>query len=204
MVAFRSSYSSSPTLRISDFIASTRGPNVARSFALPLASQRGPQKAIRPFQSDFKLFGIPPLPFPLCQFSSVFKTDDWFSLPVLKYFQSGAKNQGRSHHPLLLRFHNSWKLWPQNVRRSPPRNPFYPMRSAKGSCPLRNIHAPGRQEISWVGKRLISDVASRTPPEYIPHYSTLDRNQGSPLLAASRECSNFFPSRDGRSGIFTL
>ncbi|GBO17244.1 hypothetical protein AVEN_236651-1 [Araneus ventricosus] len=94
MVALRSSYSSSPTLRISDILASTRGPNVARSFALPLASQRGPQKAIRPFQSDFKLFGIPPLPFPLCQFSSVFETDDWFSLPMLKYFQSVAKGIG--------------------------------------------------------------------------------------------------------------
>ncbi|GBM93941.1 hypothetical protein AVEN_273614-1 [Araneus ventricosus] len=69
------------------------------------------------------------------------------------------RTQGRSHHPMLLRFRVSWKLWSQKVRGHPPRDPFYPMRSAKGSCPLRNCYAPGRPEISWVGERIISDVA---------------------------------------------
>ncbi|GBM78001.1 hypothetical protein AVEN_230094-1 [Araneus ventricosus] len=44
------------------FLASTRGPNLGKTFVVPLPSQRGPQKTIRPFQSDFKLFGIPTLP----------------------------------------------------------------------------------------------------------------------------------------------
>ncbi|GBN95755.1 hypothetical protein AVEN_87643-1 [Araneus ventricosus] len=62
-VALRCPYSSSPTRRISDFLSSSRGPNLGRTFVLPLPSQRGPQNAVWPFQFDFKLFGIPTLPF---------------------------------------------------------------------------------------------------------------------------------------------
>ncbi|GBM93133.1 hypothetical protein AVEN_56422-1 [Araneus ventricosus] len=56
---------------ISDFLASLRGPNLGRTIVFQLASQRKPQKAIMPFQSDFKLFGIPILPF-------LFGTFHWF------------------------------------------------------------------------------------------------------------------------------
>ncbi|GBN29879.1 hypothetical protein AVEN_178985-1 [Araneus ventricosus] len=63
------------------FLDSTRGSNVGRSFVLPLASQRGPQKFIRPIQSDFKLSGIPPLPFRYSSFHRFLKLTIGVSLP---------------------------------------------------------------------------------------------------------------------------
>ncbi|GBO44359.1 hypothetical protein AVEN_142985-1 [Araneus ventricosus] len=56
------------TRRISDFLASSLSPCLGRTFYLPLPSQRGPQKAIRAFQFDFKLFAIPTLPFSCANF----------------------------------------------------------------------------------------------------------------------------------------
>ncbi|GBN72747.1 hypothetical protein AVEN_36875-1 [Araneus ventricosus] len=84
---FDPSCSSFPTGRISNFLASLRGPNLGRTFALPLASQRGPQKAIRPFQFDFKLFRIPALPIRYANFHSS-HTDEMIFLPVFQKSQS--------------------------------------------------------------------------------------------------------------------
>ncbi|GBN48505.1 hypothetical protein AVEN_4125-1, partial [Araneus ventricosus] len=83
-LALRFPYSSSPTWRISDFLASSRGPNLGRIFVLPLNSQRGPQKAIRPFQFDFKLFGIPTLPIHYANFHGFLTLTNSFSFPCSK------------------------------------------------------------------------------------------------------------------------
>ncbi|GBM54670.1 hypothetical protein AVEN_6948-1 [Araneus ventricosus] len=69
------------------FLASTRDPNVARSSVLPLSSQRGPQKAI---PNRLQTIRNSTTSIPLCQFSPVFKTEEWFFLPVFRKFQSGA------------------------------------------------------------------------------------------------------------------
>ncbi|GBM14685.1 hypothetical protein AVEN_97193-1 [Araneus ventricosus] len=57
-----------PTQRISDFLASSRGPNLGKTFVFPPTSQRGPQKTKRTFQFDLKLFGIPTLPIRYANF----------------------------------------------------------------------------------------------------------------------------------------
>ncbi|GBN05695.1 hypothetical protein AVEN_128481-1 [Araneus ventricosus] len=77
------------------FLASTRGPNLGRTIVFPLASQRDPQKANRPFQSDFKLFRIPPLPFRYANFHWFFHPVDWFLLPVFRKFQFGTTVNGK-------------------------------------------------------------------------------------------------------------
>ncbi|GBM31274.1 hypothetical protein AVEN_91276-1 [Araneus ventricosus] len=74
-------YSSSPTRLISDFLTSTRGPNLGISFDEPLPSHRGPKLESAYEVLDFEFVGIP-----LCQFPSVFKTDDCFFLPVFQKF----------------------------------------------------------------------------------------------------------------------
>ncbi|GBN22936.1 hypothetical protein AVEN_273587-1 [Araneus ventricosus] len=51
------------------FLASTRGPNVGRSFVSPLASHRGPKLESADGVLDFEFVGIPPLPIHLLQIS---------------------------------------------------------------------------------------------------------------------------------------
>ncbi|GBN47464.1 hypothetical protein AVEN_97461-1 [Araneus ventricosus] len=59
--------------------------NLGSTFVSPLPSQRGPQKAIRPFQSDFKLFGIPTLPILYANFHRFLTPTIGFSFPCSKY-----------------------------------------------------------------------------------------------------------------------
>ncbi|GBO45449.1 hypothetical protein AVEN_231664-1 [Araneus ventricosus] len=82
--ALRFPYSSSPTRWISDFLASSRGPNLGKTFVFPLPSQRGPQKAIRPFQSGLKLFGIPNIQSICTNFHLFLKLTKDFSFPSSK------------------------------------------------------------------------------------------------------------------------
>ncbi|GBM89164.1 hypothetical protein AVEN_157753-1 [Araneus ventricosus] len=65
-------------------LASSRGPNLGRTFVLPLSSQHGPRKAIRPFQFDFKLFGIPTLPIRYASFHQSLILTKGFSSPCSK------------------------------------------------------------------------------------------------------------------------
>ncbi|GBN56829.1 hypothetical protein AVEN_85815-1 [Araneus ventricosus] len=83
------------------FLASTRGPKVGRSFVLPLASQRGPQKAI-PIR--LQTIRNSTISIPRWQFSSVFKTCDCFFLPAFQKFESGATVN------CLLNFHRYFAL----------------------------------------------------------------------------------------------
>ncbi|GBO01367.1 hypothetical protein AVEN_245330-1 [Araneus ventricosus] len=84
-------FSSSPSQLISDFLSSSRGPNLGRTVVFRLASQRGPQKAIRLLQSDFKLFGIPTLPFRYANFHRVFTLTKAFlsRVPNIPVWNSG-------------------------------------------------------------------------------------------------------------------
>ncbi|GBM03216.1 hypothetical protein AVEN_142517-1 [Araneus ventricosus] len=66
------------------FLASSRSPNVGRTFVFPLPSQRGPQKVIQAFQFDFKLFGIPTLPFRYANFHRFLILTRGFSFPCSK------------------------------------------------------------------------------------------------------------------------
>ncbi|GBN31546.1 hypothetical protein AVEN_186873-1 [Araneus ventricosus] len=63
------------------FLASTRSLNLGRTFVFPLPSQRGPRKALRPFHSDFRLFGIPTLPILYAIFHRFLTLTEGFSFP---------------------------------------------------------------------------------------------------------------------------
>ncbi|GBL84132.1 hypothetical protein AVEN_161038-1 [Araneus ventricosus] len=75
---------STPTLWITDFLASSWGPNLGRSFDVPLASHPGPK-----LESAHECWILSSLAFQRCQFPSVFKTDDCFFLPVFQKFHFG-------------------------------------------------------------------------------------------------------------------
>ncbi|GBM82419.1 hypothetical protein AVEN_125855-1 [Araneus ventricosus] len=88
-IALRSSLTSpfdppiSPhTRRISDFLASSRGPNLGRSFDVPLPSHQGPKLESAHEELDFEIVGIPALPFRFLLFA--FRI--CFFLPVFQKF----------------------------------------------------------------------------------------------------------------------
>ncbi|GBN83980.1 hypothetical protein AVEN_177947-1 [Araneus ventricosus] len=61
-------YSSSPTLRISEFTSLVAGSQSRQTLFTSLLSQRGLKRPPGLFQSDFKLFGIPTIPIHLRHF----------------------------------------------------------------------------------------------------------------------------------------
>ncbi|GBM63658.1 hypothetical protein AVEN_253125-1 [Araneus ventricosus] len=72
------------------FLASTRGPNVDRSFVPPLASHRVPKLESANGVLDFEFFGISPLPIHLLQISLVSHTDEKFFLHVFQKLRIGT------------------------------------------------------------------------------------------------------------------
>ncbi|GBN06458.1 hypothetical protein AVEN_214287-1 [Araneus ventricosus] len=81
-VALRSPYSSFPTLSSSDFLASSRG--FWQKLCFPATLAKGSQNVIQPFQSDFKLFGIPNIQSICANFHRFLKLMKGFSFPCYK------------------------------------------------------------------------------------------------------------------------
>ncbi|GBM66351.1 hypothetical protein AVEN_69099-1 [Araneus ventricosus] len=77
-------YFSSPTRRISDFLTSSRGPNVGGYFYVPLPSHRGPTLELAHEVLDFEFVGIPALPFRYANFHRFLKLTIAFSFPCSK------------------------------------------------------------------------------------------------------------------------
>ncbi|GBN70848.1 hypothetical protein AVEN_189018-1 [Araneus ventricosus] len=87
--------SPSPGVILVSFLASTEGPNVGRSFVLPLRSHRGPKLESADEVLDFEFVGIPPSPIHFFQMDQmVLDLDDWSFLPVFQKFQNGATVNG--------------------------------------------------------------------------------------------------------------
>ncbi|GBM00039.1 hypothetical protein AVEN_53623-1 [Araneus ventricosus] len=78
---FNPPYFSSFIRRISDFLASSRGPNLGRSFDVPLPSHRGPKLESAHEVLDFEFVGIPALPFRYANFHQFLKLSIAFSFP---------------------------------------------------------------------------------------------------------------------------
>ncbi|GBL96971.1 hypothetical protein AVEN_182547-1 [Araneus ventricosus] len=72
------------TRRISDFLASSRGPNLGRSFDVPLPSQRGHKSESEHEVLDFEFVGIPALQFRYGNFHRFLKQKIAFSFPCSK------------------------------------------------------------------------------------------------------------------------
>ncbi|GBL91342.1 hypothetical protein AVEN_203493-1 [Araneus ventricosus] len=83
-VALRSPYFSSPTRRISNFLASSRGHSLGRFFDMPLPSHRGPKLESAHEVLDFEFVGIPALPFRYANFHLFLKLTIAFSFPCSK------------------------------------------------------------------------------------------------------------------------
>ncbi|GBM69038.1 hypothetical protein AVEN_236144-1 [Araneus ventricosus] len=66
------------------FLASTRGPNVGRSFVFPLASHRGPKLESADEVLDFEFIGTPPLPIIGSKFHRFSTLTIGFSFPCSK------------------------------------------------------------------------------------------------------------------------
>ncbi|GBM94311.1 hypothetical protein AVEN_29818-1 [Araneus ventricosus] len=82
--ALRSPYFSSPTRRISDFLASSRGLNLGRSSVVPLPLHRDPKLESAHEVLDFEFIGIPALPFRYANFLRFLKLTITFSFPCSK------------------------------------------------------------------------------------------------------------------------
>ncbi|GBM39779.1 hypothetical protein AVEN_25000-1 [Araneus ventricosus] len=76
------------------FLASTRGPNVGRSFVLLLPSHRGPKLEPAGKVLDFEIVGILPLPIIFSKFHRFSTLTIDFFLPVFQKFQSGPTVNG--------------------------------------------------------------------------------------------------------------
>ncbi|GBM65032.1 hypothetical protein AVEN_68953-1 [Araneus ventricosus] len=95
--------SSSPTLgfRVS-FLASTRGPNVGRSFVLLLPSLRRPKLESADEVLDFEFVGIPPLPIICSKFHKSSILTIGFSFPCSKNSKMDQRWMARLRHVLQL------------------------------------------------------------------------------------------------------
>ncbi|GBN00328.1 hypothetical protein AVEN_187131-1 [Araneus ventricosus] len=82
------------TRRISDFLPSSRGPNLGKPFDVPLASYRGLKLESTHEVMDFELFGIPPLKIISPKFHMFFDLGDCFFLPVFQKFHFGMDVNG--------------------------------------------------------------------------------------------------------------